>query len=124
MLHQPKMLVKTDLSNLSYSLYYEKEGSYFTIKQVWCPIQIMTDSLDSLFDGKLKIENRYDFVMRTYNAIGSIIAAVVNESIHIHTLHALIGQYPKETSGTTGMLTHHFPIIIQSGSVYYLVEQW
>lgn len=60
--------------------------------------------------------------MRTYNAIGSIIAAVVNESIHIHTLHALIGQYPKETSGTTGMLTHHFPIIIQSGSVSSIVQ--
>lgn len=42
--------------------HHEKEGSYFTIKQVWCPIQIMTDSLDSQFDGKLKIENRYDFL--------------------------------------------------------------
>ena len=72
-----------------------------------------------LLDGKV---TALFFVMRTYNAIGSIIAAVVNESIHIHTLHALIGQYPKETSGTTGMLTHHFPIIIQSGSVSSIVQ--
>ena len=42
--------------------HHEKEGSYFTIKQVWCPIQIRVDSLDSQFDGKLKIENRYDFL--------------------------------------------------------------
>ena len=42
--------------------HHEKEGSYFTIKQVWCPIQIRVDSLDSQFDGKLRIENRYDFL--------------------------------------------------------------
>lgn len=42
--------------------HHEKEGSYYTIKQVWCPIQVMNDSLGARFDGRLAIENRYDFL--------------------------------------------------------------
>lgn len=41
---------------------HEKEGSYYTIKQIWCPVQIMNEQIDSKFDGKLEIENRYDFL--------------------------------------------------------------
>ena len=41
--------------------YHEKEGSYWTIREVWCPIQIMNRSFDRNFDGVLNIENRYDF---------------------------------------------------------------
>lgn len=41
--------------------HHEKEGSYWTIKEVWCPIQIMNTSIAADFDGKLNIENRYDF---------------------------------------------------------------
>ncbi len=41
--------------------HHEKEGSYWTIKQVWCPVQIMNEKIGRDFDGVLKIENRYDF---------------------------------------------------------------
>lgn len=41
--------------------HHEKEGSYYTIKQVWSPIQIM-NKIDASFNGTLNIENRYDFV--------------------------------------------------------------
>ena len=41
---------------------HEKEGSYYTIKQVWCPIQIMNKEITSNFNGTLEIENRYDFL--------------------------------------------------------------
>jgi hypothetical protein len=41
--------------------HHEKEGSYYTIKQVWAPIQIMNKSIPADFDGVLDIENRYDF---------------------------------------------------------------
>ena len=41
--------------------HHEKEGSYYTIKQVWSPVQIM-NCPDAQFDGILKIENRYDFL--------------------------------------------------------------
>lgn len=41
--------------------HHEKEGSFYTVKQVWSPVQIMTTTLPENFDGSLQIENRYDF---------------------------------------------------------------
>ena len=41
--------------------HHEKEGSYYTIKQVWSPVQIMNETIDGNFNGELQIENRYDF---------------------------------------------------------------
>ena len=42
--------------------HHEKEGSYYTIKQLWSPIQIMNTSIDRQFDGKFSVENRYDYL--------------------------------------------------------------
>lgn len=41
--------------------HHEKEGSYWTVKEIWCPIQIMNTAFGRDFDGVLDIENRYDF---------------------------------------------------------------
>lgn len=37
----------------------EKEGSYYTVKQVWCPVQV---SMPDDFNGTLNVENRYNFL--------------------------------------------------------------
>ena len=42
--------------------HHEKEGSFFTVKQIWSPVQIMTAELPDNFDGTLSVENRYDFI--------------------------------------------------------------
>ncbi len=42
--------------------HHEKEGSYYTIKQLWSPVQIMNSSVDRTFDGKFAVENRYDYL--------------------------------------------------------------
>lgn len=42
--------------------HHEKEGSYYTIKQLWSPVQIMNTSIDRQFDGKFSVENRYDYL--------------------------------------------------------------
>lgn len=39
--------------------HHEKEGSYFTVKEVWCPVQV---SMPAAFKGQLKVENRYNFL--------------------------------------------------------------
>jgi len=39
----------------------EKEGSFYTIKEIWSPVQIVKPILDKNFIGKLEIENNYDF---------------------------------------------------------------
>ena len=42
--------------------HHEKEGSFYTIKQLWSPVQIMNTSIDKQFDGKFSVENRYDYL--------------------------------------------------------------
>ncbi|HEY6915381.1 MAG TPA: glycoside hydrolase family 2 TIM barrel-domain containing protein [Paludibacter sp.] len=42
--------------------HFEKEGSYYTVKQIWSPVQVMDKSIGKNFDGTFTIENRYDFL--------------------------------------------------------------
>ena len=42
--------------------HHEKEGSFYTIKQLWSPVQIMNTSINKQFDGKFSVENRYDYL--------------------------------------------------------------
>jgi hypothetical protein len=39
--------------------YREKEGSFFTIKEIWSPVRIKEEKLAPDFDGTLTIENKY-----------------------------------------------------------------
>ncbi|TKK65804.1 glycoside hydrolase family 2 [Ilyomonas limi] len=41
--------------------YHEKEGSYYTIKEIWSPVYVEHREITPQFDGKLTIENRYFF---------------------------------------------------------------
>ncbi|MFV0541746.1 MAG: glycoside hydrolase family 2 TIM barrel-domain containing protein [Aestuariibaculum sp.] len=42
--------------------HHEREGSFFTVKEVWSPVMIMNPSkLPNDFNGTFTIENRYDF---------------------------------------------------------------
>ncbi|MDQ8202240.1 glycoside hydrolase family 2 TIM barrel-domain containing protein [Pelagicoccus sp. SDUM812003] len=44
--------------------YREKEGSFYTIKEIWAPIYLPRTEVDTLppsFDGRLRIENRFSF---------------------------------------------------------------
>ncbi|MEO6995266.1 MAG: glycoside hydrolase family 2 TIM barrel-domain containing protein [Lacunisphaera sp.] len=40
---------------------HEKEGSFFTVRDLWNPVQIAPPMLDAKFDGTLSVTNRYDF---------------------------------------------------------------
>lgn len=42
--------------------HHEKEGSFYTIKELWNPVQVTTTAIDRTFDGKLSVENRYDYL--------------------------------------------------------------
>ncbi|RNL54754.1 glycoside hydrolase family 2 [Pedobacter jejuensis] len=39
----------------------EKEGSFYTIKEIWSPVQIAMKDLPANFDGKVLVENQYSF---------------------------------------------------------------
>jgi hypothetical protein len=40
---------------------HEKEGSFYTVRDIWSPVQIEPPQLDGRFDGTLVVHNRYDF---------------------------------------------------------------
>ncbi len=39
----------------------EKEGSFFTVKEIWSPVVVESPDLSGKFDGTLGVENRYHF---------------------------------------------------------------
>ncbi|HKG07638.1 MAG TPA: glycoside hydrolase family 2 TIM barrel-domain containing protein, partial [Pedobacter sp.] len=39
----------------------EKEGSFYTIKEIWSPVYIDLKSLDKGFNGQIPVDNRYSF---------------------------------------------------------------
>ncbi len=41
--------------------HYEKEASFYTIKEIWSPIRITKSNIPLTFDGKLEVENHYSF---------------------------------------------------------------
>ncbi|WP_443947357.1 glycoside hydrolase family 2 TIM barrel-domain containing protein [Pedobacter sp. AW1-32] len=41
--------------------YHEKEGSFFTIKEVWSPVFVEKREITPAFDGTFRLENRYAF---------------------------------------------------------------
>jgi hypothetical protein len=41
--------------------YREKGGSFYTIKELWSPVQLTLPKLDSSFDGRLPVKNEYAF---------------------------------------------------------------
>ncbi|MBW8780627.1 MAG: beta-galactosidase [Verrucomicrobia bacterium] len=41
--------------------YHEKEGSFYTVRDLWSPVQIDAPVLDGNFRGSLTVHNRYDF---------------------------------------------------------------
>lgn len=39
--------------------YREKEGSFYTIREIWSPVKVNTTKIDGNFDGQLQVENRF-----------------------------------------------------------------
>lgn len=42
--------------------HHEKEGSYYSVKEIWNPVQVMDKQINANFNGIFTIENRYDFL--------------------------------------------------------------
>ncbi len=39
--------------------YHEKEASFYAIREIWSPVQLLRRELTPTFDGRLELENRY-----------------------------------------------------------------
>ncbi|RZJ84162.1 MAG: glycoside hydrolase family 2, partial [Chryseobacterium sp.] len=71
--------------------YYQKEGSFFTIKEVWSPIFFEKREMTKSFDGAFKIENRYSFTN-------------INQCSFSYELRKL-GAYGEDKGNKTGTIT-------------------
>ncbi|MBC9033921.1 beta-galactosidase [Sphingomonas sp. JC676] len=40
---------------------HEKEGSYYAVRDLWSPVQVVPPEIGPGFDGTLKVSNKYDF---------------------------------------------------------------
>lgn len=40
--------------------HFEKEGSYYAVRDIWCPVQIDAPLLDEKFGGSVTVHNRFD----------------------------------------------------------------
>jgi hypothetical protein len=40
--------------------YREKEGSYYTVREIWSPVQLAMNELSAGFTGEIPVENQYD----------------------------------------------------------------
>ena len=41
--------------------HFEKEGSFYAVRDLWSPVQVEAPVLDTTFDGTLRVGNAYDF---------------------------------------------------------------
>jgi beta-galactosidase/beta-glucuronidase len=103
--------------------HLEKEGSFFTVKEIWSPVMVMDKTIDKKFNGTLEIENRYDFTNLkdcTFDwQLGSFYMAG-----EIKMGHKIIQQGtikgPDVQPHETGVLQIQVPEMIKDADVFYL----
>jgi len=65
-------LVRTDMNNVIdanrvnapdgvLGPHREKEGSFYAMREIYCPVKVLTNKLPANFDGTIPVENRYHF---------------------------------------------------------------
>ncbi len=93
--------------------YLEKEGSYYTIKEIWAPIFFENRYITSKFNGEFNIENRYHF---TNLSQCNIEAAWINYEI------------PNQTTKTAKSFKQQLAVVAEPGQKAVLQinlpEQW
>jgi hypothetical protein len=102
--------------------YLEKEGSFYTIKEIWSPIFVEEKYITPAWDGKLHIENRYDFTnvnrchfsytLARYPALGT------RKEVYTGSIDA-----PDIRPGNRGELTLGLPADWQQYDVLYLTAK-
>ncbi|WP_129717686.1 glycoside hydrolase family 2 TIM barrel-domain containing protein [Pedobacter sp. SYP-B3415] len=99
--------------------YHEKEGSYFTIKEVWSPVYIEPREITPYFDGRLTIENRYDFTNLNRCGFSWKLKTFADGPVPVRTDSGSVAA-PAVAPGAKGTLQLQLPAGWQNHDVLYV----
>jgi len=101
--------------------YREKEGSYYAIKEIWCPIHMEPREVTSQFNGQLRFENRYLFA-NTKQCSFSYKLADLDNPYHKAVTASKTGSIPSPdvAPGQYGNLQMQLPVGWQNYDVLYV----
>ncbi len=101
--------------------HHEKEGNFYTIKEVWTPVYVTNPNLNSSFNGVINISNRYHFTnlnqCRFSYKLTSYTQPLNNENMKQYT-HQVAA--PNVTPGQEGIIRLELPEDWHSYDVLYL----
>lgn len=103
--------------------HYEKEASFYAIKEIWSPVRITRTQLSSSFDGNLTVENHYSFtnldqckfswqLVSLPKPTDTSLVAIVNQTGQVRPISVLPGQ--------TGSLALNLPVNWRDSEALYL----
>jgi len=101
--------------------YREKEGSYYAIKEIWCPVRMEPREITSQFNGQLRFENRYLYT-NTKQCTFSYKLAGLDNPYHKTTLIQKTGSIPAPdvAPGQFGNLQLQLPADWKNYDVLYV----
>jgi len=101
--------------------YHEKEGSFYTIKEIWSPVHVEPREITPQFDGKLRVENRYFYTNLKQCTFTYKLAKLDNPYQQIAKTQAT-GSIPSPDvqPGQYGDLQMHLPAGWQNYDVLYV----
>jgi hypothetical protein len=98
----------------------EREGSFYTVREIWSPVQISPEQLPESFDGTLAIENQYDFTNLnecTFEIRLFRYDATTSETSSVTTLHREEMPGPDVAPHSRGVLDCRLPSIPSEAEV-------
>jgi hypothetical protein len=101
--------------------YREKEGSYYAIKEIWCPVHMESREITTQFDGQLRFENRYLYT-NTKQCSFSYKLAGLDNPYHKTTMASKTGSIPAPDAapGQFGNLQLQLPADWKNYDVLYV----
>jgi hypothetical protein len=100
--------------------YREKEASFYTIKEIWSPIQIKNDFLPPGFDGTLGVENRFFYTeLKDCRFQASWITNIGTE--HSDTIISAVNLLENVKPGNKGFIKISLPESNSSGNFNVLM---
>ncbi len=104
--------------------HHEKEGSYYTVKEIWSPVQIHTKKIGVDFTGLFEVENRYDFTnLSTCSFEWQEVRFLSSENDKTEILRSGKIQGPDIKPRTKGQLQLNTSSLLQSTNAFYLTAK-